>query len=83
MAENDLDHLPVVDREMQVVGIVSRKEIAEMASGNAERQRISRRAMEIARQDGRVAFTDDDFEKATAELAEPVRWPDSEQSQRE
>jgi CBS domain-containing protein len=71
MAKNDLQYLPVVDREMHIVGIFTRKEIHEFASTNDDRQRISRRAMELARQDGRVAFTDDDFARAAAELSEP------------
>jgi CBS domain-containing protein len=71
MAQHNLLHLPVVDREMRIVGIFSRREIHELASGDSERQRIARRAMEIARLDGRVAFTDDDFARASIELSEP------------
>ena len=70
MINHQLSYLPVVDREMRIVGIYSRREISEMSSGNEQRQRIAQRAMEMARGDGRVAFTDDDFAKASAELVE-------------
>lgn len=78
MAENQMEHIPVVDRQMHVVGILSRREIAEIASQDAHRQRVARRATEIAREGGRVVCTDDDFARATEELAEPVSWPANE-----
>lgn len=68
MVEHDLEYLPVVDHEMHIIGIFSRKEIAETVQEDATHQRVARRAMELARQDGRVAFTDDDFARAAAEL---------------
>jgi CBS domain-containing protein len=71
MSQHNLQYLPVVDRQMHIVGIFSKQEIHEMASENTERHRIARRALEIAREDGRVAFTDDDFARASAELSEP------------
>ena len=70
MIEHNLAYLTVVDRTMRILGIYSRREISETSSNNAERQRIAQRAMEIARTDGRVAFTDDDFSKASVELGE-------------
>jgi predicted transcriptional regulator len=69
MAEQDLQYLPVVDRQMRIVGIFSRKEIETLASKDATRQKIVSRAMEIARREDRVAFTDEDYAKAEAELA--------------
>jgi CBS domain-containing protein len=70
MREHRLAYLPVVDRQMRIVGVFSRNEIGEMASADTERQRIARHAMKIARDDGRAAFTDDDFARAAADLAE-------------
>lgn len=78
MTEHRIDHLPVVDRQMHVVGILSRREIAEMGSQDSRRQRVVRRATEIAREKGRVVCTDDDFAIAAAELADPSPAPADE-----
>lgn len=67
MDEHGLQHIPVVDREMHVVGIFTREEI-QMAAPNQERSEVEHRALEIARRDGRDAFTDDDLAAAEAEL---------------
>jgi CBS-domain-containing membrane protein len=77
MAEQDLQYLPVVDRQMRMVGIFSRREITEMASADANRQKIVARAMEIAHREDRVAFTDEDFARAEAELAHSHKKTDS------
>lgn len=68
MDEHGLQHIPVVDREMHVVGIFTREEIQEMAAPNQERSEIEHRALEIARKDGRDAFTADDLASAEVEL---------------
>jgi predicted transcriptional regulator len=36
MKEHDLTHLPVVDRQMRIVGIFSRQEVAQKAGASAE-----------------------------------------------
>ena len=60
----------VVDRELHVLGIFSKKEIDVMTSGSVSEKRMAPRAMEIAESDGRVASTDADFGKAASELNE-------------
>jgi CBS domain-containing protein len=70
MRKHGLSHLPVVDREMHVIGIFSKKEIDVMTSGSAHEKKLVPRAMEIAESEGRVASTDDDFVKAASEFSE-------------
>jgi CBS domain-containing protein len=36
MGEHQLNHLPVVDREMRIVGIISRQDVKDQVEGNAE-----------------------------------------------
>jgi CBS domain-containing protein len=67
MRKHGLSHLPVVDREMRVVGIFSRKEIDVMTSGSVDEKKMASRAMEIAESEGRAASTEDDFVKAASE----------------
>jgi CBS domain-containing protein len=75
MREHGLSHLPVVDREMHVVGIFSKKEIDVMTTGSACEKKIAPRAMELAENDGRAASTDDDFAKAAAEVSKDDDLP--------
>jgi CBS domain-containing protein len=70
MRRHGLSHIPVVDREMRVVGIFSKKEIDVMTSGSAHEKKIAPRAMEIAESEGRAASTDGDFMKAASEVSE-------------
>lgn len=68
MEEHGLQHLPVVDRQMHVVGIFTRAEIQEKSSPSLERHEIEHHALEIARKDGRDAFTENDLATAATEL---------------
>ena len=70
MRRHGLSHIPVVDHELRVVGIFSKKEVDVMTSGSADEKKAAPRAMEIAESDGRVASTDDDFVKAASEISE-------------
>jgi CBS domain-containing protein len=68
MREHGLSHIPVVDREMRVVGIFSKREIEVMLSGNDAEKKIASRAMEIAAGEGRAASSEDDFVRAKSEF---------------
>jgi CBS domain-containing protein len=68
MREHGLSHIPVVDREMRVVGIFSKKEIDVMSSGSDDEKKIASRATEIAASEGRAASNEDDFVRAASEF---------------
>jgi CBS domain-containing protein len=67
MREHGLTHIPVVDREMRVIGIFSKKEIAVMMCGSDGEKETVPLATEIAVSDGRMASTEKDFAKAASE----------------
>ncbi len=82
MEDHGLTILPVVDKTMKVVGMLSLDEVRDHSSRDSDRaptmSEVERRAAELAQKDGRAAFTETDLQQARIEVLGPRDTPANE-----